>query len=68
MSSNRFVQLAGLLNEDQMPVAKFASKFEDERVKLLWQWSTSKQMDLGTWKSYLEAHCKACAADEMKLD
>lgn len=67
MSSNRFVQLAGLLNESQMPVAKFSSKPEAERIKLLWQWSTSKQMDLADWTPYLEAHCRAVANDVMNL-
>lgn len=56
---NRFAELAGLLKEGHMSVDDFAKKSEAERVKLLWQWSTSKQMDLGDWKPYLAAHVGA---------
>ena len=59
-TASRFAELAGLLKEGHMSVDDFAKKSEAERIKFLWQWSTSKQMDLAEWKPYLAAHAKAC--------
>jgi hypothetical protein len=48
-----------VLAEGHIGVEEFASRPPAEREKLLWQWSTSKQMDLSEWRPYLQAHVEA---------
>ena len=55
-AQNRLVELAGIQVEGIMSTEDFASRPLSERMKLLWQWSTSKQMDFAEWKMYLIEH------------
>lgn len=75
-SQNRLLQLAGLQEGQDKPaagspqaLAKFKSRFETERVKMLWQFARDQsQMDFKMWQEYLEAHCEEVTNNNIRLD
>lgn len=73
MDNARLKQLSSykLIAEGHISAQEFRTRSHDERIKLLWQWSTSKQMSLVEWKEYLAEHvlleCQELELDESKV-